>query len=206
MKIQLIDKNETLVKSWEYYFDGMKDVELYHDSIFDIKTDCIVSPANSFGFMDGGLDLLITRKLGVETQYKIQKLIKDNYNGELLVGQALIVETNNNDIPYCISAPTMRVPMFLKDSINVYLASKAIFTLIKDITYIDTVSISGLGTGVGQLPEGLCAKQMFQAYIEVMLNKYKYPTSWYDAQQKHVWLTSNDINFKPKDIQYENKN
>ena len=71
--------------------------------------------------MDGGIDLLYSHRLGWHVQERLQKLIKEKYHGELLVGQAEIVETDNQQIPFVISAPTMRVPMILKDSVNPYL-------------------------------------------------------------------------------------
>jgi len=45
--------------------------------------------------------------------------------GELLVGEALVVETENELVPWIISAPTMRVPMRLRQTVNPYLAMKA---------------------------------------------------------------------------------
>jgi O-acetyl-ADP-ribose deacetylase (regulator of RNase III) len=80
----------------------------------------------------------------------------------------------------------------------VYLASKAIFNLLKKQDKIKTVTISGLGTGVGQLPYDLCAKQMKKAYDDIWLNKIKFPTSWRDSQVSHQHLYSK----KYKDLQY----
>jgi O-acetyl-ADP-ribose deacetylase (regulator of RNase III) len=192
MKIQLIDRNREMCKQWTTHFKECEDVEIYNTDFFNKPTDCVVSPANSFGFMDGSLDLAISRKLGWGVQTKLQQILKDHYNGELLVGQATLIRTNHPNVPYCISAPTMRVPMILGgNSINVYLATKAIFTLLKDYPSINSVTISGLGTGVGQVPFDICAKQMKYAYDAFWIKDgIEYPT-WKHAQNAHQLLYKN---------------
>jgi len=187
MIIQLVDLNSDMVDAWTDEFDRCDDVVIYHDDCFNIKTDCIVSPANSFGFMGGGLDGVITRRLGIDVQTNVQNHIKNSLIGELLVGQAILVETNNTKIPYCISAPTMRISMNVEDTPNVYLASKAIFAiLIENIDKIDSVTISGLGTGVGGFAPETCAKQMKMAYDEVWLGNKSYPKSLNEAISNHI--------------------
>jgi O-acetyl-ADP-ribose deacetylase (regulator of RNase III) len=190
MKIQLIDSSLQMCKAWESEFKGCKDVTIFHTDIFEKSTDVIISPANSFGFMDAGLDLLISEIMGWQIQERLQKEIREKYFGELLVGQAVLVETGFSAIPFLIAAPTMRVPMILKDSVNVYLASRAIFSLLKNETRINTVSISGLGTGVGKVPYDICAKQMKQAYDHVWLEKFVFPDTWSEAQKNHQLLYS----------------
>jgi O-acetyl-ADP-ribose deacetylase (regulator of RNase III) len=129
MKIQLVDRNKEMCDQWKIYFKGCPDVVIYEGDFFDLPTDCVVSPANSFGFMDGGLDAAITRKLGRGVQNRIQQNLANGWYplGELLVGQAMLVTSDIEEIPYCLSAPTMRVPMILTGTPNVYLAAKAVF-------------------------------------------------------------------------------
>jgi len=80
--------------AWREAFYGCDDVKVYHGDFFDLKTDCVVSPANSFGFMDGSLDYVISSELGWHIQDKLKQQIKDKYDGELLVGQAELVKTD----------------------------------------------------------------------------------------------------------------
>ena len=125
--------------------------------------------------------------LGWQVQQKLQKQIREKYNGELLVGQAELIETGNEEIPFCISAPTMRVPMILENSPNVYLATRAVLLLAKNEPRIKTITMSGMGTGVGKVPYNICAKQMKQAYDDVILGKYKFPETWEEASKNNLF-------------------
>jgi O-acetyl-ADP-ribose deacetylase (regulator of RNase III) len=86
------------------------------------RADAVVSPANSYGFMDGGIDAPYMNHFGHEIQSRVRRQIYDHH-GELLVGVADIVETSHETIPFVIAAPTMRVPLGLRDSPNAYLAA-----------------------------------------------------------------------------------
>ena len=199
MKILLTDVNEKMVRAWEVEFADVEQVTTRHGSIFDKPADAIISPANSFGFMDGGIDLALSMKLGWHVQKRLQKHISEIYHGELLVGQAAIVPTDHDDFPYLISAPTMRVPTVLgAATINPYLATRAVLLLVKygslengrpvsDV--VQTLAIPGLGTGIGKVPVKLCAHQMRQAVNEVLLDTYTYPDSWVDAMRRQERLT-----------------
>jgi O-acetyl-ADP-ribose deacetylase (regulator of RNase III) len=210
MKIILVDYQESLIQAWQNVFENTDNVIVKCQSIFDMQSDAIVSPANSFGYMDGGLDLSISQFFGWHVQERLQELIRSKYHGELLVGQAEIVETDHADIPYVISAPTMRVPMILGETtVNVYLAMRAILLLITQATFedgteinsaVETVAIPGMGTGVGRVPPEVCANQMKTAFEEVIEKgeKYNFPNSWHEAQMRHQLLYSGSF----RDIQY----
>lgn len=200
-KINLIDINPAMLKAWNQYFHDISiiDVSIVSGDFFCVIADAVVSPGNSFGFMDGGLDAYITKKFGSHLQDNLQKKIKKLYNGELLVGQAITLETNNETFRYCIAAPTMRVPMILNiNTVNPYLASKAAFNVLKNNDNINTINISGLGTGVGRVDVDVCARQMYTACIDVFNNQNNFPYSWYDAQISHQKLYTNN---KIKDLQ-----
>src|SRR5262245_57149923 len=107
MKIILTSMDERLSRAWKKWCGDLDFVTVHDGSILDLTCDAVVSPANSFGFMDGGIDLVYSRHFGWHIQERLQSLIKDRHNGELLVGQAEIVETDNPTIPYVIAAPTM---------------------------------------------------------------------------------------------------
>jgi len=126
MKIYLRDINPGMTEAWKLWFGEIEDVEISTGDIFGgPKADAIISPANSFGFMDGGIDLAYSGKFGWGLQKRLQEKLKKEYYGELPIGQAVIVPTENQDIPYCISAPTMRIPMFVQGTMNAYYAFRA---------------------------------------------------------------------------------
>lgn len=205
MIIVLADLKGELLEAWQK-IDSDKDyVSTYHGSIFDVDCDALVSPANSFGFMDGGIDMAISRFFGWHVQERLQGIIQSKYHGELLVGQAEIVATDHERIPYVIAAPTMRVPMILRDSANVYLAVRAVLLLVKHGQFVDgtliadevkTVAFPGMGTGVGRVSPEIFARQMHQAIEDVVEAKYAYPKSWWDAAQRHQLLYSDSGNMR----------
>ena len=57
--------------------------------------------------MNGGIDFAISKNLGWDIEKSVQQKIRDEFFGELLIGQALIVKTNHLDFPFLISSPTM---------------------------------------------------------------------------------------------------
>jgi O-acetyl-ADP-ribose deacetylase (regulator of RNase III) len=155
--------------------------------IFEVGADALVSPANSFGFMDGGLDYQISERLGWHIQESVQAAIRARPLRELLVGEAVIVPTGART-PWLIAAPTMRVPMRVRESVNAYLAMKAILLAARahaGAIPIRSVAVPGLGTGIGKLSPRIAAGQMWQAYEEVVRGNFVYPTSFGDAQRRH---------------------
>lgn len=212
LKIILSAVEKGLFDAWKEFCSNLSNVEIHHGSILDLSVDAVVSPANSYGFMDGGIDLLYSHYFGWEVQKKLQNLIKEKHHGELLIGQADIVETDNLQIPFMISAPTMRVPMILKDSVNPYLAARAVFLLIKHGTFfegkykdepinkfVQSVAFSGLATGIGKIGFNTCARQMQRAIEDFTLDKNTFPQSWVDASAKHQELYTDKI----RNLQYD---
>lgn len=199
MKIVLADLQGQLIEAWQKIGHRKEYVTTHHGSIFNVECDALVSPANSFGFMDGGIDMAISNFFGWQVQERLQQVIQTKHHGELLVGQAEIVETDHSQIPYVISAPTMRVPMILKGSVNVYLAIRAVLNLAKYGTFEDgiaiaqkvkTIAFPGMGTGAGRVSPDIFARQMKQAIEDVIEEKYVYPQSWWEAAQRHQLLYS----------------
>lgn len=206
LKIILSAVEAELVDAWRRFCGDLDFVRVHHGSIFDLSCDAAVSPANSFGFMDGGIEALYTSRFGWQVQERLQKVIAEKHHGELIVGAAEIVETDNPQIPYLIAAPTMRVPMILIDTVNPYLAARAVLLLIKHGTfdsgrvkgerisdYIRSVAFPGLGTGVGRVGFNTCAHQVRAAIEDVIVNPGDYPKSWADAQARHQRLYTDRI-------------
>ena len=199
MRIIIADIQKDVTIAMEKEFKGLKDVEIHDGSILDVECDAIVSPANSFGFMDGGIDLNLSEYLGWQVQETLQKRIRERHHGELPVGLADIVETGHAKVPYIISAPTMRVPMNISETVNVYLATRAVFLLIKYGSLdngtpirdaIKVLAMPGMGTGTGRIAPRVAARQMKDALDDVLYDKFKYPESWREAKNWHERMIS----------------
>lgn len=193
MKIQLVDMNGELCKAWSHYFGHDEKFTIHHGSYFKPETDILVSPANSFGWMDGGVDLHINNYFkaeGIDIQKIVQTKIKNEHGGELLVGQQTLVFTGSQTIPYLLVVPTMRVPLPIYDAVDVYLAARAIFKFLKteELRPDIRISICGLGTGVGNVSPVVCAHKMFEAYGDhYQINNY-FPISFMMAASPHQFL------------------
>ncbi len=185
LKIKLVYKEEGLGEAWKKDFGNFDNVEVIHEDIVKVKCDAIVSPANSFGFMDGGLDIHLSETFGWHMQDELQRRISELEERELLVGKSMIIPTKNKEIPYLISVPTMRVPMSfnIATSVNAYLAMKAILIAAKKHEEIHTVAIPGLCTGCGRMPFHIASNQMFLAFDEVIFGNYKDYKEFGDTQK-----------------------
>ena len=211
MKIILTAVEDSLTNAWQKFCGDLDFVTIHHGSILDVECDAVVSPANSFGFMDGGIDAIYMSYFGFDIQMRLRRRIYEYHNGELIVGNADVIETNHEKIPFLIAAPTMRVPMILNETVNPYLAARAVFILVtqgiffsgafanKSISdHIKTVAFPGLGTGVGKVGFNTCAHQIRKAIDDILLKEYGMPQSWAEASEWHQLLYTNKL----KRLQY----
>ena len=122
MKIYLLDRNASMVHWWKEFFKDVKEIEIVCDDFTRFMdshdVECVVSPANSYGLMDGGYDLAITDYFGEELPKKVQQYLIDNLYGEQPVGTSIIVDINEKQ--KLIHTPSMRVPSHIKDPMVVY--------------------------------------------------------------------------------------
>lgn len=176
------------------FFDRDSDVtaafsqsgfKTFTGEVSDVDATAVVSPANSFGFMDGGIDYAYSQLFGWGVQERLMAELQRRPFGELLVGEALAIETNHR-IPWVISAPTMRVPKRIVDPADVMLATRAAVKLAFDMG-METIAIPGMGTGCGGLHPTIAAKAML-AGVASALNPVHRPTTWREAQQRHFQL------------------
>lgn len=168
-------------------------MEIAQGNIFGAVADAVISPANSFGFMDGGIDLIYTGRFGWELQDRLRKQIRQEHAGELPVGQALVIETYDEQIPYLVSAPTMRVPSDVSASVNAYLAFRAALRTIQAHNRahpgaIRSVLCPGLCTAIGRMPGERSARQMAAAYAICVLGQENFPLMLGQAVEEHQRL------------------
>ena len=193
LQIFLRDRNSELVNEWIQTFTDCQNVNISCGDIFAIKADAIISPANSFGFMDGGIDLAYSEYFGWKLQESLQEKIREDFNSELPVGLAAIVPTENSDIKYLVSCPTMRIPEDVSNTVNAYLAFRAgLLEVINfnnnNSTKIESILCPGLGTLTGRISATNCAKQMKHAYELVFNKNNSFPNSLWTARDLHNQL------------------
>ena len=187
MRVLLVAIDPRMVEAWREFFAAEASVTVIEGDILQVACEAIVSPANSFGFMDGGLDHALSERFGWDLEKRLRQQITELPLGELLVGQALLLATGKRDVPWLISAPTMRIPtnFNIATSINAYLAMKAILLTAQAKASIATVAIPGLCAGVGRMQPIIAARQMFMAYQEIIGGKKMNLQNFTEAQKYH---------------------
>ena len=211
VELILVAVDDDLDAAWRAWCADLPGVAVHRGSILEVDTDAVVSPANSFGFMDGGIDALYTDHFGTQVQRSLQAQIAEDFSGELLVGQTAVVDTGDTAIPFLVAAPTMRVPMVLgAETVNPYLAARAALRLVSRGVftrgrlagqpvdeYLHRLAMPGLGTGVGQVPAEVCARQVRQAWLDVR-DGLPFPTDWWESSERHQRLYGDT----PRDLQW----
>ena len=176
MNIKIIDINKEYCEIFKVIFKDYLNIEIISSSLENYQGDydCIVSPANSFGLMDGGFDLAITNKFGEQLMKRVQGRIVEDYAGLQPVGTSFIIPTTNEQYPYLAHTPTMELPWDISRTFNVYLAMKATLLAIEDHNLIcckenkiETVLFPMFGGGCGNVNPYSIAKQMKLAYEHV---------------------------------------
>lgn len=163
--VRLRDHDAALVAAWRRAFAGCPAVEVGHGDIFEATADALVSPANSFGYMDGGIDAVYLARFGTGLQWRLQEHLREHHGGELAVGEAVVVATIAPDLPWLICAPTMRVPGPVPHTLNAYLAFRAALRAALAHTRsgagrIASVLSPGLASAIGAMPPDRVARQM----------------------------------------------
>ena len=204
--------NTSLHQEFLKAFEGFPEVEVVFNRFEDTDFDCVVSAANSFGLMDGGVDQCITDYFGVQMMHRVQSRIIQEFSGEQPVGTSIIVpglttdmldtEKRFNRMKYVAHTPTMRVPRDVDGSDHAYKAMKSALLAVKahnmkydtDFmngvetieTRINVLVTPGLATLAGRVPHDKAAKQMALAVYHVM-----HPPKmidWYFASERDAQI------------------
>nr|CAG8518532.1 3143_t:CDS:2 [Entrophospora candida] len=163
--LHLVDIDKEIIGSWKDELSKLPTkhhstdtttsclkVHIYENtfqSVLKSNSDiqCLVSPANSFGLMDGGIDYYISEYYGGVDKLipVVQKRIERNWCGEQNVGSCLLVDVRDlvnrlkkkenvqkNYPSYIAHCPTMRTPKKLKSEDDiVYRCTWAMLTSIR---------------------------------------------------------------------------
>ncbi|MEV0698504.1 macro domain-containing protein [Saccharopolyspora sp. NPDC050389] len=177
LQLVLCALDEPLAAAWHDIADSRAGLTVHQGSVLDLQVDAVVSPANSYGWMRGGIDAVYARTFP-EVEEQVRSAVLAYHGGELPVGEALLVPTGAPNPIWLISAPTMREPgeRLPADTVHPYLAARAVLRLwasavLENGTPVRhvarSVAMPGLGTGVGGVSPELCARQVAAAWDEV---------------------------------------
>ncbi|MFG2291891.1 macro domain-containing protein [Streptomyces sp. NPDC048603] len=170
LRVVLTDVNTRVVESWRAAFADTPEIEIRKGSILDQRVDAWVSPTNSRGRMDGGVDAAIKRHLGAGIQLRVQRAIRDRFAGSLPVGSAVCVPSGAVNPKFLISTPTMETSsQNVSETLNVALACAAAFQTIHRQNEeapgsIGSVALVGMGAQTGRVPARVCANLMWTGY------------------------------------------
>ena len=191
-RLTFINLTEESLKPFRIQFANTQGVDFIKGNITEYmdQYDCIVSPANSYGIMDGGIDKAISYYFP-NVRENVKKVIDSRFHGEQPVGTSVLVDTGptvrNGPSKILAHTPTMRIPKNLANSENAYLAFKALLCEIKrynklseesfnkkitirsqNYPKINSVLCTSFCNGSGDMPINRSAIQMKLAYKHVM--------------------------------------
>lgn len=165
MQIYLLDINKDMTDAWYQYFKDIENVEIVNDCFSNFmsehpEVDGIVSPANSFGLMDGGYDKAIVDYLGYHAQTNVLTVLDAVYGGYQPVGTCL-------PIPYAkymiLHTPTMRTPEPIIDHRVIYDCMRSCLLKAKEMN-CECIVIPAFGALTGRVTYNIVAKMMYLAY------------------------------------------
>lgn len=179
MKIYLLDINPKMTEAWSKIFKDEPDVEIVNEDFKFFmdnhpEVDGIVSPANSFGLMDGGYDRAITEYFGKELMKAVQLKIFYEWKGEQPVGTCMSVailekmmwKGVRKTCAFLLHAPTMTAPEAILDTRVIYHCMRTTLLEEKRLN-LDYVVIPAFGGATGQVDFDTIAKMMWLGYKQI---------------------------------------
>lgn len=165
MKIYLLDINKEIIDNWKKEFHKFPEVEIVNDTLENFLNNNpgfygIVSPANSFGLMDGGYDKAIIDYFGEDIETAVQNHIKSNYSGCQPVGSCFTLFFDKCAL---LHTPTMRTPEKIIDSRVIFDCMLSCLNEAKK-NNIESIVIPAFGGCTGRVSTKAIAKYMEFAY------------------------------------------
>ena len=192
IKITFVSLDKNIEQNVKNIFSGYYNISAKYTNITQCNShDVIVSPANSFGQMDGGIDGAISYMLNTHDNLdyigeKVRNIIADHYYGEQPIGTCILTSTENSKYSFLAHAPTMTIPENVDGTLNVYYAFKSVLCSIMNYNKvtkgrkIKSILTTTFCTGCGEISLEKSLLQMRKAYDVV--NK-GIGNTWSDARQ-----------------------
>lgn len=187
-KIYLLERDHRKCKFLELYFEAEPEVETVCDDFRHFmethRVQCVVSPANAFGLMDGGYDLAITEWFGDQLQERVQQYIIDHFYGEQPVGTSILIDAGT-DGQALIHTPTMRTPQRILDARVIYQCMRTALMCAAEHG-IESIVIPMFGGSTGGVRPQLAADMMWRAYRQ--LKNPPERIDWNDVEEIEIVL------------------
>ena len=184
MQVTLVDLHGSLVdeaarQCWDVQLLGYTDVrEVALDDEKLKRVTGYVSPANSLGFMDGGIDYTLSRIMFPGVEGRVKAAIEAHGIPTMLgrphlpIGRAVVVpalDLRMEDPPrlVLVAAPTMWLPQDVRGTHNAYSAMHAALTAAKSAG-VDRLIVPGLCTGCGMMTAAEAISQMKLAHRDFL--------------------------------------
>ena len=199
VKVTLVDIHGSLaaaacLKGWSNIetraWTDVKDVPQSPGTVF-------VSPANSIGFMDGGIDYVLSRIMfpGIEERVKAAFALKGKTT--LLgrpycpIGEAVSVPTQVKGVSL-IAAPTMWLPQDVHLTHNAY---HAMYAILRETVSIGAkeVIVPGLCTGCGMMKPHTAIEQMMQAHSDILNGVHPRYTNEEIIKEQPCWYENTEF-------------
>ncbi len=140
-------------------------IEIVNDNIFEVDVQAIVNPANSYGYMGGGLALELRELCGQEVEDEIV------HHAPIPIGHAVITSGGSQQFQI-IHSPTMEQPAGYTDIEIVRQATFAALVCAEE-NDLESIAFPGMGTGVGGLDKKEAAKAMFEVILNFKVQSVK---------------------------------
>lgn len=182
MRVLFFDDQRSKIDEYTRSFAGFAGSALVEFTACDVRdlmqqhpdVSAIVSPANCFGVMDGGIDIFYMQ-LFPGIQLRVQKRIESfgitTHLGRsiLPVGSAINVETDGGVTIVCV--PTMFLPEDIRGTENVYWATRGLLNLLHLAQSTGVVAVPCMGTGCGKLTASESASQVRRAFDDYLASE-----------------------------------
>ena len=198
MKLILNDRNADVCKMFAEVLKDLPIADVHCCNFEDIPRndyDVLLTPGNSYGQMTGGFDLAV-RNRWPASEGDVQRSIWSNHNGMCPIGGNVVVPLSNESTQVLIYTPTMRVPMPIHGTDNVYWAYRAAFNVIEALTHGMAFSsdlrvlLPAFGTSAGYVPYIKAAHQCRIAWEHVFRPPVQVTTAQMFADHKQLseWM------------------
>lgn len=208
MRLHFVDTNAACIDAIREVFGDEANATCCDVALLPVaergRRVAFVSPANSLGFMDGGIDARYMQ-LFPDVQTRVKARIRELNKFTALrrpylpVGSAVSTHVGNDT--WLISAPTMFLPHDVSTTRNAYLAMMAALRCA-ELLGVDELVVPAMCTGYGKMPVTTAAQQQCRAWREFVSDPRRiegrrddavYEGANYDHEQP--------VNFDTREIQ-----